>query len=139
MISTSNMELTEELHVIRAHQLHYSLLLEDFLNTVDFIQITKNPAMDSLSQEIRKRSADLMERECTNLKNEIKRLDASRKIVDKQLKNVMNLVGVYLDLSRLNWLQYVLPQVFSRVTIQMTEATVKDSAGLSVYVCFEHC
>lgn len=111
VISTSNMELTQELHVVRAHQLHYSSLLEDFRKTVEFIRVTGNPAMDSYSEQIRTRSAYLMRKECSNLKNEIDRLDASRKIVDKQLKNVMNLV-------------------FSSVTIQMTEAAVKDSAAM---------
>lgn len=87
------MELTQELHVIRAHQLHYSSLLEDFRKTVEFIRDTTNPAMDSLPKAMRNRSRELMKRECSNLMNEITRLDTSRKIVDKQLKNVMNLVG----------------------------------------------
>ena len=99
VISTSNMELTRELHVIRAHQLHYASLLEDFRKTVEFIRVTRNPAMDSFSKSIRIRSADLMKRECSNLMNEIDRLNASRRMVDKQLKNVMNLVGVYLNPS----------------------------------------
>lgn len=111
VISTSNMELTEELHGIRAHQLHYSSLLEDFRKTVNFIRTAKNPAMESFPKPIRLRSAELMKRECSNLMNEIERLDTSRKMVDKQLKNVMNLV-------------------FSSVTIEMTDAAVKDSAAM---------
>jgi hypothetical protein len=99
VISTSNMALTRELHDIQSHHLHYSSLLEDFRKTVEFIRATRNPAMDSISKAIRIRSADLMRRECSNLMNEIDRLDASRKMVDKQLKNVTNLVGVDLNLS----------------------------------------
>lgn len=98
------MELTEELHGIRAHQLHYSSLLEDFRKTVNFIRTAKNPAMESFPKPIRLRSAELMKRECSNLMNEIERLDTSRKMVDKQLKNVMNLVGTCIISSRWNQL-----------------------------------
>ncbi|KAF8236168.1 hypothetical protein L208DRAFT_1253151 [Tricholoma matsutake] len=112
VISTSNMTLSRELHIIRAHQLHYSSLLEDFRKTIAFIRATKNPALDSFPKPTRLRSADLMKRECTNLMNEIDRLDMSREMVDKQLKSVMNLL-------------------FSNVKIKMTEASVKDSAGWS--------
>jgi hypothetical protein len=92
VISTSNTILTQELHVIRAHQLHYSSLLEDFRKTVDFIATTRNPAMESFPKEIRDDSAELMKRECSNLKNEIDRLEMGRKMQDKRLRNVMNLV-----------------------------------------------
>jgi hypothetical protein len=95
VISTSNTVLTQELHVIRAHQLHYSSLLDDFRKTVEFICTTRNPAMESFSEEIREHSAELMNRECNNLLNEIDRLDMSRKMQDKRLMNVMNLVGAY--------------------------------------------
>jgi CRISPR/Cas system-associated endonuclease Cas1 len=92
------MILTQELHVIRAHQLHYSSLLEDFRKTVEFVSTTRSPAMDSYPKEIREHSAELMRRECTNLLNEIRRLEMGRKMQDKRLKNVMNLVGVSLQL-----------------------------------------
>lgn len=102
VISTSNMTLSRELHIIRAHQLHYSSLLEDFRKTIAFIRATKNPALDSFPKPTRLRSADLMKRECTNLMNEIDRLDMSREMVDKQLKSVMNLVGAYINCPRSN-------------------------------------
>jgi archaellum component FlaC len=88
------MILTQELHVIRAHQLHYSSLLEDFRKTVEFVSKTRNPAMESYSEEIRNHSAELMDKECSNLINEIKRLEMGRRMQDKRLKNVMNLVSV---------------------------------------------
>ena len=94
------MALSEELHVIRAHQLYYASLLDDFRKTVTFIRATRNPAMESLRKPARLRSAELMKRECSNLMNEIDRLDMSRKIVDKQLQNVMSLVRAYLIYSR---------------------------------------
>jgi len=111
VLSTSNLKLTQELHIIRAHQLHYSSLLDDFRKTVEFIRVTRNPAMESFPEAIRTRSTDLMMRECSNLHNEIDRLDMSRRMLDRQLKNVMNLV-------------------FSSVNIKMTEAAVKDSAAM---------
>jgi hypothetical protein len=98
------MEVTQELHVIRAHQLHYSSLLEDFRKTVEFIRVTRNPAMDKESKLTRTRSAELMKRECDNLMDEINRLDGSRRMVDKQLKNAMNLVGASFNRSRSNQL-----------------------------------
>lgn len=104
VISTSNTILTQELHVIRAHQLHYSSLLEDFQKTVDFIGTTRNPAMDSFPPEIREHSAELMKRECSNLKNEINRLEMGRKMQDKRLRNVMNLVRAFTLLSNINQL-----------------------------------
>ena len=93
VMSTPNIALSKELHVIRAHQLRYASLLDDFRKTVEFIGATRNPAMDSIPQSTRLRSVELMKRECANLTNEINRLDMSRKIVDEQSQNVMNLVG----------------------------------------------
>lgn len=92
MINTSDMNLTQELHIIRAHQLHYSSLLDDFKKIVEFVRTTKNPAMDALDADARNESSGLMDRECNYLLSEIKRLEMSRKMQDKRLKNVMNLV-----------------------------------------------
>lgn len=93
------MLLTQELHIIRAHHLHYSSLLEDFRKTVVFIRDTKNPAMDSVSEEIREHSKSVMTRECANLLSEIERLEMGRRMQDKRLKNVMNLVRRILPIS----------------------------------------
>ncbi|KAG6829590.1 hypothetical protein H0H87_010739 [Tephrocybe sp. NHM501043] len=91
VITTSDMILTQELHVIRAHHLHYSSLLEDFQKTVNFIKNTYYPGMDSIPKSERKASAALMVRECDNLLSEIDRLEMGRRMQDKRLKNVMNL------------------------------------------------
>ncbi|KAG5639754.1 hypothetical protein H0H81_000034 [Sphagnurus paluster] len=126
VLTTSDMQLTQELHVIRAHHLHYSSLLEDFEKTVKFIQNTHNPAMDSdlISETERRESAKLLKRECENLLSEIDRLEMGRDMQDKRLKNVMNLSAIDTTV-----------QVFSSVNIndsrqmqKMTEAAVKDSA-----------
>lgn len=86
------MFLTHQLHIIYAHLLSYSSLLEDFRKTVKFILLTPNPAMDSFSDEDRLFSRRVLERECHNLLLEIERLEMARRMQDKRLKNVMNLV-----------------------------------------------
>ncbi|KAG5644685.1 hypothetical protein DXG03_007985 [Asterophora parasitica] len=117
VLTTNDMQLTQELHVIRAHHLHYSSLLEDFEKTVIFIRDTPNPAMDSVLKEDRDYSSHLMKRECENLLSEIDRLDKGRKMQDKRLKNVMNLVFSSVNINDSKQMQ------------RMTEAAVKDSAG----------
>lgn len=120
VLTTSDMQLTQELHVIRAHHLHYSSLLEDFEKTVKFIQNTPNPAMDSdlISEAERRESAKLLKRECENLLSEIDRLEMGRDMQDKRLKNVMNLVFSSVNIND------------SRQMQKMTEAAVKDSAAM---------
>lgn len=89
------MSLTNELHVIRAHQLHYSSLLEDFRKTIQFIMDTPNPALAGMPESVKELSKSMLERECKMLLNEVKRLNMSRKMQDKRLKNVMNLVRIF--------------------------------------------
>ncbi|KAJ7747969.1 hypothetical protein DFH07DRAFT_830716 [Mycena maculata] len=117
VINTSNLLLTRELHIIRAHHLHYSALLEDFRKTVVFVQDTPNPAMDALSDEERLYSRRLLERECNTLLNEIDRLEMGRKMQEKRLKNVMNLVFSSVNIGDSKRMQ------------QLTEAAVRDSAA----------
>ncbi|KAH0578500.1 hypothetical protein H2248_003642 [Termitomyces sp. 'cryptogamus'] len=117
VISTNDMILTQELHVIRAHHLHYSSLLEDFQKTVEFIKTTRNPAMDSVSKSEQESSAKLLVRECDNLLSEIDRLELGSRMQDRRLKNVMNLVFSSVNIQDSKRMQ------------QMTEAAVKDSAG----------
>lgn len=92
VLTTRELQLTRELHDIRAHHLHYSSLLEDFRKSVLFILDTPNPAMDSLPDKEKQFSRKLLEKECKNLILEIDRLELSRRMQDKRLKNVMNLV-----------------------------------------------
>ncbi|KAF5346967.1 hypothetical protein D9758_010088 [Tetrapyrgos nigripes] len=107
------------LHVIRAHHLHYSSLLDDFRKSVDFIWNTPNPAMDSplISQKDRFFSRVLLEKECNNLNIEIGRLDASRSMQDNRLKNLMNVVFSTVSVANSERME------------ELTEAAVRDSAG----------
>ncbi|KAK7039234.1 hypothetical protein VNI00_010139 [Paramarasmius palmivorus] len=118
VISTSDMRMTQRLHIIRAHHLHYTSLLEDFRKAVLFILHTPNPAMDSLSELDRAFSRKLLEKECNHLLSEIDRLEMSRMMQDKRLKNVMNLVFSTVNIGD------------SRRMQDLTEAAVRDSAAM---------
>ncbi|KJA24138.1 hypothetical protein HYPSUDRAFT_39284 [Hypholoma sublateritium FD-334 SS-4] len=118
VVSTSEMALTQELHIIRAHHLHYASLLEDFRKSVVFVRDTVNPTLDSLPQAEREANHEMLERECANLLGEVQRLETARKMHDMRLKNVMNLV-----FSSINILD-------SRRIQKMTEAAAQDSAGM---------
>ncbi|KAF5343049.1 hypothetical protein D9758_011150 [Tetrapyrgos nigripes] len=122
MASSKNMHLTRSLHVIRAHHLHYSSLLEDFHKSVEFIWKTPNPAMDdpSIPENVKIYSRKLLEKECNNLKIEIERLEAMRSMQDKRLKNVMNLVFSTVNIGDSKKMQ------------ELTEAAVRDSAAVCI-------
>lgn len=118
VMNTSEMDLTQELHIIRAHHLHYSSLLDNFRKTVEFIRDTLNPALESLSEEDRAESKEVMKRETHTLLSEIERLNKTRDMQDKRLKNVMNLVFSSVNIDDSKRMQ------------RMTEASVRDSAAM---------
>jgi len=104
VLKTNDIQMTQELHVIRAHLLHFESLLQDFHKTVMFVKNTPNPRMlprsnvlgdddDDEVEKMKKRSRGMMDRECGNLLLEIERLERSRQMQEKRLKNVMDLVG----------------------------------------------
>ena len=84
--------MTHELHIIRAHHLHYASLLEDLRKTLDFVKKTTNPALDSVTPEKREASLKTMTRECDNLLDEVNRLEREREMQERRLRNVMHLV-----------------------------------------------
>lgn len=106
-MTTHDFDMSNELHVIRAHLLHYESLLEDFKNTVLFVRDTPNPALlpsddhtaNKDFENVKKRSAMIMKRECDTLLSDIKRLEQSRQMQTKRLKNIMDLVS-RVDRSR---------------------------------------
>ena len=105
VISTSDMQLSRELHVIRAHLLHYETLLKDFTKTIDFVRSTPNPSLEAASEHdaemdgMRRRSHVILERECGNMLTEIARLERSRNMQDARVKNVMDLVCYFYFIS----------------------------------------
>ncbi|KAG7087460.1 hypothetical protein E1B28_013426 [Marasmius oreades] len=118
VMTTSDMLITRRLHIIRAHHLHYSSLLEDFRKAVLFILNTPNPAMDSLPDKDRLNSQSLLVKECNHLLSEIDRLERGRRMQDKRLKNVMHLVFSTVNIGD------------SRRMQDLTEAAVRDSAAM---------
>ncbi|KAJ3534834.1 hypothetical protein NMY22_g6750 [Coprinellus aureogranulatus] len=119
--SEAAQNITQELHAIRAHLMHYESLLEEFIKTVQFVKNTPNPGLDNpdaLSDELRETTRSLIERECDNLIRDIVRLERSRLMQDKRLKNVMDLGFSLVNIED------------SRRMAKLTEASVRDSAAM---------
>ncbi|KAH6910724.1 hypothetical protein BKA70DRAFT_1463926 [Coprinopsis sp. MPI-PUGE-AT-0042] len=120
VIETAHMKLTQELHVIRAHHLHYSSLLDEFIKNIEFIEETENPFMTvkNFSVDIVDENRILIKRECKTLKQEVKRLKADLHMQERRLKNVMNLVFSSVNIEDSKYMK------------KMTEAAVRDSAAM---------
>jgi len=101
----SRVEHTRDLHILKAHLLHYESLLHDFMVSVEFIEKTPNPAMENrpaspamegrpVSPAMEDRpddSKEMVKLECQYLLSEIKRLHNRRSMMSDRLKNVMDL------------------------------------------------
>ncbi|KAJ7474476.1 hypothetical protein B0H11DRAFT_1810863 [Mycena galericulata] len=129
VMSTTDMTpLTQQLHVVRAHLLHYASLLEDFRKTVVFVAQTPNPVLehpsDARSPETTAFVTELMRKESANLLNEILRLEQSRSMQDNRLKNVMNLAFSSVNLED------------SRRMRELTEATVRDNSATMKQIAY---
>ncbi|TFK29543.1 hypothetical protein FA15DRAFT_664090 [Coprinopsis marcescibilis] len=120
VISTAHMPLTKELHVIRAHHLHYTSLLDDFNKSITFIKETQNPFMTvkNFDEALIDENADLLKRECKSLEHEVLRLQSELKMQERRLKNVMNLVFSSVNITDSKYMR------------EMTEAAVRDSAAM---------
>ena len=59
VITTTEMPITRELHIIRAHHLHYIFLLDHYKKHyerhIKFIKSTPNPAMEAVSEEVERK------------------------------------------------------------------------------------
>ncbi|KAJ7138651.1 hypothetical protein C8R46DRAFT_1321722 [Mycena filopes] len=123
VMATTDMTLTQQLHVVRAHLLHYASLLEDLRKSVVFVSETPNPMLEHLgesndSAETVASAKELMRRESTHLLNEIARLEQNRSMQDSRLKNVMDLAFSSINLKDSQRMQ------------KMTEAALRDSAAM---------
>ncbi|KAH7921423.1 hypothetical protein BV22DRAFT_1019395 [Leucogyrophana mollusca] len=127
VISTNDIHLTRELHILQAHLLHYTSLLQDFHKSVTFVLLTPNPAMDSPTYDTQKRedSKELMKKECDNLLSEIDRLEGRRAMQSSRLKNVMELAFATVNIED------------SKHMRKLTEAAVRDSAAMK-QVCISY-
>ncbi|KAF7317123.1 hypothetical protein HMN09_00447000 [Mycena chlorophos] len=121
VMENTDKTLTQQLHVVRAHLLHYASVLEDFRKTVAFIEDTPNPLLEhtpGITAETLARVKELMHRESQNLLDEIARLEQNRKMQDSRLENVISLAFSSVGLED------------SRTTQKLTEATVRDGAAM---------
>jgi len=100
-INTNDVVVTYELHVMRAHLLHYISLLRDFSTSIEFIRNTANPAMESddIDDATRVSDKELLDKECGNLLSEIKRLQESRQILDLRVQNVQRLIYTSVNIE----------------------------------------
>ncbi|KAJ6460942.1 hypothetical protein C8R45DRAFT_794377, partial [Mycena sanguinolenta] len=119
VITMTDMTLTQQLHVVRAHLLHYASLLEDFRRSVVFCAQTPNPMLEHASDTETIASVKArMRSESQNLLDEIERLEQNRKMQEKRLKNVMDLAFSSVNLDD------------SKTMQKLTEAAVRDSAAM---------
>ena len=92
-LSANDMDVTHELHTIRAHLLHYQALLDDFRKTIMFIEQTPFPGLNDLARYPRHTteiSQQLLKTESANLLREIQRLQHSTQLQDGRLKKAMD-------------------------------------------------
>jgi hypothetical protein len=92
VVRTNDISLSTELHIIRAHLLHYEGQLADFEKSVVFIQDTPNPTMNGTAEQ--DVAMTLLTKECGNLLSEIARLEMSRSVQNDRLRNLMDLVSL---------------------------------------------
>ncbi|KAJ7654793.1 hypothetical protein B0H17DRAFT_1338209 [Mycena rosella] len=136
VMATTDMSLTQKLHVVRAHLLHYASLLEDFSKTVKFVAKTRNRVVEhasgTQSADTITYVKDLMQRESANLLSEISRLEQTRMMQDSRLKNVIDLAFSSVNLEDSKRMQELTEAAVkdSAAMKKLTEATVRDSAAM---------
>jgi Mg2+ and Co2+ transporter CorA len=118
VIKSNDVLMTQELHIIRAHLLHWESLLEDLAKVITFLLKTPNPSLEHTPEPEREHSIALMKKECGNLDSEIHRLEKSRNMMDRRLKNVMNLVFSTVNIEDSSQMK------------KLTQAAVLDSAAM---------
>jgi hypothetical protein len=93
-------------------------LLEDLAKVIKFLDDTPNPALEHTPEEEREHSVKLLHKECNNLYSDIQRLEKNRCMMDKRLKNVMQLVFSTVNIRDSERMQ------------ELTQAAVKDSSAM---------
>ncbi|EGO22793.1 hypothetical protein SERLADRAFT_439555 [Serpula lacrymans var. lacrymans S7.9] len=123
VITTNEMHLTRELHIIQAHLLFYATLLQDFIKSVMFVLETPHPATeadlpDGKGRQEQQDSKDLLKKECSNLLSAIDRLEGIRDMHSKRLQNVMNLAFATVNIDD------------SKQMKELTQAALRDSTAM---------
>jgi len=91
-ISTAEMSLAREIHLLQAYQLRCLRFLDDLNTTINFIRGTPHPGMD-LNAEERHFNRALMDRECSNLLMETDRFRSELQMQGQILQNILGLVS----------------------------------------------
>ena len=138
VIDTGKWKINQDLHIIRAHQLYYTSLLDDARKTIEFIRKHKNPAMDSEKLASEKELNDMfLERECDNLILEIDRLTKDLEMQQSRLKNVVDLVcsvcSENIDMTSCIQIVFSMNISDNKAMRNLAFATLKDSAVVSVF------
>ena len=138
VIDTGKWKINQDLHIIRAHQLYYTSLLDDARKTIEFIRKHKNPAMDSEKLASEKELNDMfLERECDHLILEIDRLTKDLGMQQSRLKNVVDLVcsvcSENIDITSCIQIVFSMNISGTRTTRVLTLATWRDSVAVSVF------
>lgn len=97
-----DVELSPQLHAIRAHLLYYDGLLEEFQKSLDFIGevgVTGRETEGLEAAATRKLGQELLKKELRTLGNEVDRLRRQRNMQDSRLSNVMKLVLSILNIK----------------------------------------
>jgi len=138
VIDTGKWKINQDLHIIRAHQLYYTSLLDDARKTIEFIRKHKNPAMDSEKLASEKELNDMfLERECDHLILEIDRLTKDLEMQQSRLKNVVDLVcsvcSENIDMTSCIQIVFSMNISDNKAMRNLAFATLKDSAVVSVF------
>lgn len=107
-MTASEMTLTHELHILRAHNLHYASLLRDLRKAIEFISTHAHSLPDSVNRPKDYDAKKIVpiqaavRLECVNLLEGVERLEMAQQMHGDRLNNIMNLVGSK-SLSRINF------------------------------------
>jgi len=138
VIDTGKRKINQDLHIIQAHQLYYTSLLDDVRKTVEFIRKHKNPAMDSDKLASEKGLNDVfLERKCDHLILAIDRLFKDLGMQQSRLKNMKDLVcsvcSENVDITSCIQVVNSLNISGTSATRDLAFATLKDSVVVSVF------
>ncbi|KJA16341.1 hypothetical protein HYPSUDRAFT_147866, partial [Hypholoma sublateritium FD-334 SS-4] len=132
VISAAEIPLTREMHVIRAHQLHYSALLSDLNKHIVFVRDTYNPTIDDAAQADRRFSKALMKRECGNLLTETKRLQDELQTQQQRLTNLMDLVRTPVSSFSNDFMSYTMKQIAYLTMVFLPASFIAGVFGMNI-------
>jgi len=107
--NTADARFTRELHSIRAHHMHYTILLDDYQGHVRFIMDTRNPMQESFLSADRKFSQVILRRECDILLIQINKLKNRLCMHERRLENITGMVNCFHKKEFINKVRTLMP------------------------------